>query len=138
MLYKICCCSVVKSRPALCNPWTAAARLLCASLSPEFVQIHVHWVGDATQPSHPLLPPNSPAFNLSQHQGIFLWVSSSHQVAKIFDASASVLVLPMNIQDWFLLGLIGPSNEYSRLISFRVDWFDLFAVQETLKSLQKH
>ena len=78
----------------------------CSTLSfsvhhylPEFVQVHVHRVGDATQPSHPLLRPISPAFSLSQHQGIFLQVSSSHQVAKVFDASASVLVLPMNIQD---------------------------------------
>ena len=50
----------------------------------EFAQAHVHRVGDAIQPSHPLLPP-SPAFNLSQHQGIFQWVSSSHQVAKVLE-----------------------------------------------------
>ena len=51
----------------------------------EFAQIHVHWVGDAIQPSHPLLPPFSPALNLSQHQSLFQWVSSSHQVAKVFE-----------------------------------------------------
>ena len=69
---------------------------------PEFAQTHVHWVGDTIQPSHPLSSP-SPAFSLSQHQGLFQWVTSLHQVAK--GASASVLL--MNIQDWFPLGLTG-------------------------------
>ena len=50
----------------------------------EFTQTHVHWVGDAIQPSHPLLSP-SPAFSLSQHQGLFQWVSSSHQVAEVLE-----------------------------------------------------
>ena len=70
----------------------------------EFTQTHVHWISDAVQPSHPLLSPPPPAFNLSQHQGLFQWVSSSHQVAKV---SASASVLPMNIQDWFPLGWTG-------------------------------
>ena len=52
---------------------------------PEFTQTHVHWVGDAIQPSHPLLSPSPPAFNLSQHQGLFKWVSSSSQVAKVLE-----------------------------------------------------
>ena len=52
---------------------------------PEFAQTHVHWVSDATQPSHPLLPPSPLAFNLSQHQGLFQWVCSSHQVAKVLE-----------------------------------------------------
>ena len=52
---------------------------------PVFVQTHVHWVGDAIQPSHPLSPPSAPAFNLSQHPGLFQWVSSSHQVAKVLE-----------------------------------------------------
>ena len=51
---------------------------------PEFTQTHVHWVTDANQPSHPLSPPSPPAFNLSQHQGLFRWVSSLHQVAKVW------------------------------------------------------
>ena len=51
----------------------------------EFTQIHVHWVGDAIQPSHPLLSPYPPAFNLSQKKGIFQWVSSSYQVAKVLE-----------------------------------------------------
>ena len=67
---------------------------------PEFTQTHVHWVGDASQPSHPLSSLSPPAFNLSQPQGLFQWVSSSHQVAKVLEFQ-----LPMNIQDWFPLGL---------------------------------
>ena len=51
----------------------------------EFTQTHVHWISDAIQPSHPLLPPSSPTFNLSQHQGLFQWVSPLHQVAKVFE-----------------------------------------------------
>ena len=82
----------------------------------EFAQTHVHWVSDAIQPSHPLLSPSSPAFNLSQHQGLFQF-SSSHQVARVLELHFS------------------PSNEYSGLISFRIDWFDLLAVQGTLQSL---
>ena len=49
----------------------------------EFAQIHAHWVGDAIQPSHPLSSPSLPAFNLSQHQGLFQWIGSSHQVVKV-------------------------------------------------------
>ena len=52
---------------------------------PEFTQTHVHLVGDAIQPSHLLSSPSPPAFNLSQHQGLFEWVSSSHQVAKVLE-----------------------------------------------------
>ena len=52
---------------------------------PEFTQIHVHWVSDAIQPSHPLSSPYPRTFNLSQHQGLFKWVSSSHQVAKVLE-----------------------------------------------------
>ena len=66
-------------------PWTAACQA-----SPSFTitwslfaQTHVHWVGDAIPPSHPLLSPSPPAFSLSQHQGLFQWVSSSHQMAKV-------------------------------------------------------
>ena len=68
---------------------------------------------------HSLLPPSPPVFNLSQHQGLFQWVGSSHQVAKVIELSFS----------------ISPSNKYSGLISFRIDWFDLLAVQGSLKSL---
>ena len=51
----------------------------------EFTHTHVHWVGDAIQPFHPLSSPSPPTFNLSQHQGLFKWVSSSHQVAKVLE-----------------------------------------------------
>ena len=77
----------------------------------ELAQTHVHWVGDAIQPLHPLLSPSPSAFNLSQHQGLFQWVSSSHQVTKYWSLSLS----------------ISPSKEYSGLVSFRIDWFDLLA-----------
>ena len=72
---------------------------------PEFAQTHVRWVNDAIQPSHPLSSP-SLAFSLCQHQGLFQWASSLHQVAKEL-VSASVSVLPMNIQNWFPLGWTG-------------------------------
>ena len=79
----------------------------------EFAQIHVHWVNDAIQPSHPLSSPFPPAFSVSQHQGLFQWVGCLHQV-------------------------VSPSNEYSGLISFMIEWFDLLAVQGTFKSLLQH
>ena len=72
-----------------------------------YVSKTVHWVSDAIQPSHPLSSPSPPAFNLSQLQGLFKRVSSSHQVAKVLGFSASASVLPMNIQDWFPLGRTG-------------------------------
>ena len=80
-------------------------RLPCPLLSPGVAQTHVYQVVDAIQPSHPLLPPIPPALSLSQHQGLFQWVSSSHQVAKeSTGASASASVFPVNIPDWFPLG----------------------------------
>ena len=65
------------------TPWTAARQASLFFKLPEFVQTHVHWGGDAIQPSHPLPPPSSPAFNVSQHQGLFQRVGSLHQVAKV-------------------------------------------------------
>ena len=70
---------------------------------PELTHTHVHWVSDAIQPSHPLSSPSPPTFNPSQHQGLFQWVSSWHQVAKVL-VSASTSVLPVNTQDWLPLG----------------------------------
>ena len=71
---------------------------------PESTQTHVHWAGDAIQPSHPLSSPSPPAFNLSQYQGSFqmsqLFISGGQSIG----VSASTSVLPMNIQDWFPLG----------------------------------
>ena len=60
-------------------------RLPCPHHLPEFAQTHIHWVGDAIQPSYPLSPPSPFALNLSQHQGLFQWVISSHQVAKVLE-----------------------------------------------------
>ena len=71
----------------------------------ELTQTHVHWVGNTIQPSHPLPSPSPPALNLSQHQGLFQWVSSSHQGAKVLQLLA--LVLPVNIQDRFPLEWTG-------------------------------
>ena len=88
---------------------------------PEFVRTHVHWVSDAIQPSHPLSFPSPHAFNLSQHQGLFKWVSSSCQVAKVLEFQ-----LQHQSFQWI-----------SGLISFRINWFDL-AIHGTLKSLLKH
>ena len=83
---------------------------------------HVHWVGDTIQPSQPLLPTSPPAVSLSQYQDVFQWVGSSYQVAKVLEFSFN----------------ISPSNEYSGLISFRIAWFDLPAVEGILKSLLQH
>ena len=84
------------------------ARLTCPSPTPRAYKTHVHWVGDAIQPSHPLWSPSPHAFSLSQHQGLFQWVSSSHQMARASDgASASASVFPINIQGWFSSGLTG-------------------------------
>ena len=83
----------------------------------ELAQTHVHQVGCAIQPSHPLLFPSPPTFNLSQCQGLFQWVSSSHQVVKVFGASASVSVLQMNTQDWFPLRLTGLISLLSKGLS---------------------
>ena len=84
---------------------------------PGLAQTHVR-VGDAIQPSRPLSPPSPPTFNLAQHQGLFQRVGSLYQVAKVRSFS------------------FGPSSEYSGLISFRTDCFDLLAVQGTLSSAQ--
>ena len=101
------CCSVAQSCPTLCDPMdcsTPGFPVLHHLL--KLAQTHVHWVGDAIQPSHPLFSPSSPAFNLSQHQGLFQWVNFTSGGQSI-GASASASVLPMNIQDWSPLGLTG-------------------------------
>ena len=154
---------------------------------PEFTQTHVHWVSDAIQPSHPLSSPSLPTFNLSQHQGLFIWSQLFPSGGQSTGVSASASVLPKNIQDWFPLGWtswislqskgpsrvfynttvqknqffrscisgikqylsapnvfwsfsfsISPFNEHPGLISFRMDWLDLLAVQGTLKNLLQH
>ena len=100
------------SRVQLCSPMDCSMPgFLVLHYLPEFAQTQVHWVSDTVQPSHPLSPFSAPAFSLSQHQGLFQWLSSSHQVVKVLSFS------------------ISPSNEYSGLISFRNDWLDLLADQ---------
>ena len=112
--------SVAQSCLTLCNPMDCSMpgfpihhQLL------KLAQTHVHQVGDAIQPSHSLLSPSPPAFNLSQHQGLFQWVSSSHQVAR---------VLEFELQHHSFQWILGQ-------ISFRID---LLAVQGTLKSFLQH
>ena len=102
--------------------WLQQAGVLCPPLVPR-VCLHScprSWWGYLI--ISPLSPPSPPALNPSQHQGLFQWVSSLHQLAKYWSFSFST----------------GPSNEHSGLISFRMDWFDLHAVQETLKNLFQH
>ena len=79
--------SVTQSCPTLCDPMNRSTPGLPGVYHqlPECTQTHVHWVGDAIQPSHLLWSPSLPALNLSQHQGLFKWVSSSHQVAKVLE-----------------------------------------------------
>ena len=118
-----CCCSVGQLCATLCNPmdWSKPGLPALHHL-PEFAQTHVHWVSNAIQPSCPLSSPSLPAFNRSQHQGLFQWVSSSHQVAK---------VLEFQLQHQSFQWILG-------LIFFRTDWFDLLVVQGTLRSLLQH
>ena len=115
--------SEVQSCTTLCDPLGCSMPGLPVHHQlPEFTQTHVHWVGDAIQPSHPLSTPSLPTFNLYQHQGLFKWVGSFHQVAK---------VLEFQIQHH-------PFQWIFR-IHFLSDWlFDLLAVQRTLKSLFQH
>ena len=112
--------SVAQSYPTLYDPMDCSTPGLPVHHQlPELTKTHVHRESDANQPSPPLSSPSPPAFNLSQHQGLFKWVSSSHQVAKVLEFQHQ-------------------SFQYSGLVSFRMDWLDLLAVQGTLKSLHQH
>ena len=101
--------SVIQSYPTLCDPMNhSTPGLPVHHQLPGFTQAHVHWVCDATQPSHALSSPYPPALNLSQHQGLFKWVSSSHQVAKVLEfqlQNQPFQWIPR--QDWSLLGWTG-------------------------------
>ena len=112
--------SVTKSCLILCNPMDysipVSSVLFCLL---KFPQIHIHWVYDVMQASHPLSSPSLPALNFSQHQGLFQWIGSSHQTVKALE-----------------LQLQHQSYQWIFRVDFLQDWFfDLFAVQETLKSL---
>ena len=119
----ICCCSLIQLCPTLCNPVDCSTPgLPIPQHLLELAQVHVHGVSDAIQPSYPLSPSSS-AVSFSQHEGLFQWVSCLHQVAKL---------LELQLQHHFFQRIF-------RLISFRMDWLDLLAVQGTLKSLlQNH
>ena len=111
-----CCCSVTKSCQTLYDPTDCSMPgFPVLHYLPEFAQTHVHWVSDVIQPSHPLSLLSPLDRNLSQHQGLF-----------------------RSGGNWSFNFSISPSNEYSGLISFRIDWFDFLAVQGTLKSLLQH
>ena len=120
MKMSCCCCSVTMSCLTLCNCNMPCFPVLHCLL--EFAQTHVHWVVDAIQSSHPLSSSSPPVLSLSQHQGLFQWVGCLHRWPKY----------------WGFCFSISPSNEYSGLISLRMDWLDLLAVQGTLKSLLQH
>ena len=78
--------SVAQSCPTRCDPMNRSMPGLPVHHQlPEFTQTHVHWVGDAVQPSHPLSSPSPPALNPSQHHSLFQWVNSSHEVAKVLE-----------------------------------------------------
>ena len=102
-----------------------------------FAQTHVFWVGDAIQPTHPVSSPFPPALNLSQHQGLFQWVNSSHQVARVLELQLQVF--PMNIQDRFPLGLTGLisllSKGLSRVFSRTTVHHQFFSAQSSLWSI---
>ena len=115
--------SVSQSSLTLCDPMDCTTPGLPVHYQlPEPTQTHVHWVGDAIQPSHPLLSPSPPAFNLSQHQGLFQWVSSLHQVAKVLEFQLQHQSFKSTPRTDFLW----------------MDWLDLFAVQGTLNSFLQH
>ena len=115
--------SVAQSCPTLCDPMNCSTPGLPVHHQfPEFTQTHGHWVNDPIQPSHPLSSPSPPAPNPSQHQSLFQWVNSSHEVAKYWSFSFSII----------------PSKEHPGLISLGMDCLDLLAVQGTLKSLLQH
>ena len=111
--------SVTELYPTLCDPMDCSMPGFSVHHQlPELTQTHVHWVGDAIQPSHPLASPSPPTFNLSQHEGL-----------------SNELTLHLSWPNfWSFIFSTHTSNEYSGLIFFRIDWFDLLDVQETLKS----
>ena len=119
-IYHLVQFSLVLSRVRLfATPWTVGFPVYQLL---ELAQTHVHWVSDPIQPSHPLSPSSPPAFDLSQHQSLFQWVVFHIRWLKYWSFSFS----------------ISPSNEYSGLISFRMDWLDLLAVHGTLKRILQH
>ena len=117
---QICSCLVTQLYLTLCNCNILGFPVL--HHLPEIAQIHVHGIGNAFQPSHPLLP--------------LLHLPSTFPSIRVF---SNDLVLPIKwLKCWSFSFTSSPSSEYSGLISFRIDWLDLIAVQGTLKSLLQH
>ena len=111
-----CFCSLTKSCLTLCDPMNySTPGFFVLHYLPEFAQTHVHWVGDAIQPSHPLSPSSPPALNLSQLMGSF--PMSQTLVSGGQSTRALALVLWMNIQSWFPLGLTGLISLLSKGLS---------------------
>ena len=111
--------SVAQSCPTLCDPMDCSMPgLPVYHQLPEIAQTHVHGVSDAIQSSHPLLSIFSPALNLSQHQGLFQWISSLHQVAKVMELQLQHQSFQWIFRTHFLYD----------------DWLDLLAVQGTFES----
>ena len=121
--YSYCCCSAAKLCPILCNPMDCnAPGSLAFTISRSLLQFMFSESVMPPKPSPPLLLSSSPTLNLSQHQGLFNESALHIRWPKYYSFSFS----------------ISPSNEYSGLVSLRIDWFDLLAVQGTLKSLLHH
>ena len=132
-------CSLAKLCPTLCDTMDCSTPgFLVLHYLPELAQTHVHRVCDAIQPSHPLSSP-SLVFSLPQHQGLFQWVRLFASGGQSIGVSASASVLPVNIQGWFPLGLIGlislPSKRLSRVfLSTTVLRHQFFGAQPFLLS----
>ena len=109
---------VFQSCLTLCNPMDCSTPGLPVHHQlPESTQIHIHWISDAIQPSLPLLSPSPPALNLSKHQGLFKWVSPSHQVAKVLELQLQ----SFQWEHWFVILL--------------VTWYKLYHMTEFKKTI---
>ena len=109
--------SVAHSCPTLCDPMNCSTPGFPVHHQlPDLTQTHVHWIGDAIQPSPPLLSPSPPALNLSQH--------------RVFSNKSALCIRWPKY--WSFSFSINPPNKYSGLISFRIDWLDLLALQDSL------
>ena len=109
------------------TPWSAAPRPPVPHHLPEFAPVHIHCISDAIQPSHPLMPASPSTLNLFQQQGLFQWVSCLHPMSRLFTRKY-----------WSFSFSMSPFKECSGLISLKIDWFDLFEVQGTFRSLFPH
>ena len=116
-----CCCSVTNPCSTLCDPMECSTQAsLSFTISWTLAQTHVHKVNDTIQPSHSLLPPSPPVLHRFQQQDLFIELALCIRWPKYWSFS------------------ISPSNEYSGLISFRMDWLDLPAIQGALMNLLQH